>query len=215
MPLEIMGILGELIGVEFKNSESKKFNDSEKEIIDEFFDIFKNKIKKAKFIRSYYYKETSDWYPYLRTDNIEKTYRIGKINYDFNFTKLYIEGKKRISEIYLKKGDINCLIDAYTSTLSKHEIKRMRTKKSSRFPYGKNFKGLAQGDLKIITAICFDVMAEGYGHQSGYLYIPTRYMNDDITNWLTMDCKKKIKNIYFPQIIKLFKKYRKKISLIR
>ena len=77
----------------------------------------------------------------------------------------------------------------------------MRTKKSSRW-----HKGLDQDDLKLITAIRFDVMSKSHSGQSEYLYIPTRYMNDETSGWLTANCRKNIKTIYFPKMIRLFKK---------
>ena len=206
-----MPTLGELFGVEFKNSASKKFAANEKEIIDKFFELLKNKFKGAKLKNSYYYNKYSDWYPYLYTDFIDKTYKIGRAEYTFCFQKLYIEGKKRISHVAVSGDQANSLVEEYGRTLSQAEVKRLKSKnfarKSKVLKRRGWFKGIDQDDLELITAISFDIRSDaGKRSLSDIFYIPTRYMNDDTSSWLTEACVKNVKKIYFPKMIRLFKK---------
>ena len=176
-----MPTLGELFGAEFRDSQSKKFSANEKEIIDKFFELLKNKFKGAKLKNSYYYNKYSDWYPYLYTDFIDKTYKIGKKEYVFNFSKIFIEGKKRISQLYMRRYDKNSLPGEYERASN-------------------------NSHPKIITAIMFDIRGQSHGGQSKYFFIPTLYnIDNEPASGLTETCAKNIRKIYFPKMIRLFK----------
>jgi hypothetical protein len=205
-----MSTLGELFGLEFKNSESKKFTSHEKQLIDEFFDLLKNKFKGAKLKNSYYYNKYSDWYPYLFTDDISKNYKIERRNYTFEFRKLHIEGKNRISKVSKSRGQANSLVEEYVKTFSLAERKRM----SSSVYRSKGV--INQSDLKLITAIHFYIRPDQGISSSDYFYIPTRYnINDEQSSGLTEACVKNIRKIYFPKMIRLFKKCQRKSSALR
>ena len=179
-----MPTLGELFGAEFRDSQSKKFSANEKEIIDKFFELLKNKYKGIKLKRSYYYNKYSDWYPYLFTDFISKNYKKGKKEYVFSFYKLYIEGKKRISQLYVRTYDKNSLPLEYERASN-------------------------NSDPKIITAIMFDIRAHSHYGQSKYFFIPTVYnVENKAASGLTESCYKNIKKIYFPKMIRLFKNFK-------